>query len=64
MDYIICPPHVISHHLLAIKAPILWVAGSLWTDIDHVRANLEDCDSLLGNGFTDVPLRVHLQQIS
>ena len=63
-DHITHPPHVISHHFLAIKTPILQVADSLWADANCVRTNLEDRDSLLGYGFADAPLRVHSQQIT
>ena len=58
------PLCAISCHFLAIKTPVLWVAGSFWADVNLVRTNLEDCDSLLDNGFADVSLKVHLQQIS
>ena len=58
------PLCAISCHFLAIKTPVLRVAGSFWADVNLVRTNLEDCDSLLDNGFADVSLRVHLQQIS
>ena len=58
------PPCVISCYFLAIKTPVLWVAGSLQADVDLVKTNLEDRDSLLDNSFTNVPLRVHSWQIS
>ena len=45
---------------LGYKNPALWVAGSLQADVDLVRTNLEDKDSLLDNSFADVSLRVHL----
>ena len=57
-------PCVISHHFLAIKTPILWVASSLQADVDLVGTNPEDRDSLLDNSFANVSLRVHSQQIS
>ena len=58
------PPCAISCHFFAIKTPVLWVASSLWADIDLVGTNPEDQDSLLDNGFAEVFLRVHLQQVS
>ena len=35
MDYVIHPPHVISHHFLVIKTLVLWVASSLQADVNH-----------------------------
>ena len=61
---VICPPHAISHHFLAVKTPTLWVASSLWTDVNLVRSDLQDRDSFLDNGLADISLRVHSQQIS
>ena len=51
MNDVIHLPHMICCHFLAIKPPILWVVCSLQADINLVRTNPEDQDSLLDNGF-------------
>ena len=59
MNDVIHPP---THDLLPFygyKTPNSWVASSLWADVDLVRTNPEDQDSLLDNGFADISLRVH-----